>query len=262
MEWMDNTKAPKHIACTEKDGMFQITLNRPPINAFNLEMVEELNAAVASLMYRSDVKLITFLATGKNFCGGFSPEDFTDDRSYQLIESFGRLFEQLQETGIPVLSVVKGMALGAGFELVMFSDLAIASETSKFGFPEIRIGLIPAIACNMLQKLVHPKRAAELIFTGDVIQAKEAETYGFINKAVPEDKLQEQAGLMAGKLLQFSGPVLQAAKRAMIASQGKNLTDSLRAVEEIYLQQLLNLDDSKEGMKAFTEKRKPVWKNR
>jgi cyclohexa-1,5-dienecarbonyl-CoA hydratase len=262
MEWLDNTKAPKHISCKEKDGMFQIVLNRPPINAFNLEMVEELNAAIASLMYRSDIKVITFLASGKNFCGGFSPEDFTDERSYQLIESFGRFFEQLQETGIPILSVVQGMALGAGFELVMFSDLAIAADTSKFGFPEIRIGLIPPIACNLLQKVVHQKRAAELIFTGDVIQAKEAEEYGFINKAVPEDKLQEQAGIMAGKLIQFSGPVLQAAKRAMIASQGKNLSDSLRSVEEIYLQQLLNLEDSKEGMKAFIEKRKPVWKNR
>ncbi|MCI0413213.1 enoyl-CoA hydratase/isomerase family protein [bacterium] len=262
MEWTESPQTPKHIVCKEKDGMFQIILNHPPINAFNLEMVEEMNAAVSNLMYRTDVKVITFLASGKNFCGGFSPEDFTDGRSYQLIEAFGRLFEQLQATGIPIFSVVQGMALGAGFELVMFSDLAMATESSRFGFPEVRIGLIPAIACNMLQKVVPYKCAAELIFSGDVITAKEAESYGLINKAVPDDKLQEQAGLMAGKLLQFSAPVLQSAKKAMTASQGKNLAESLDAVEEIYLQQLLTLDDSKEGMRAFIEKRKPVWKNR
>ena len=134
--------------------MFQIFLNRPPINALNLEMIEEMNAAVASLMYRTDLKVITFLPSGENFCQGFSPEDFTDGRSYQLIEAFGRFFEQLQATGIPILSVVKGKAFGAGFELVTFSDLAIAAETSTFRFPEVRIGLIPAIACNILQKVI------------------------------------------------------------------------------------------------------------
>jgi enoyl-CoA hydratase/carnithine racemase len=178
-----------------------------------------------------------------------------------LIEAFGRLFEQLQSTNIPIISVVQGMALGAGFELVLFSDLAIATESSKFGFPDVRIGLIPAVACSILQKCLPPKRASELILAGDVITAKDAESYGLINKVVPDDKLQEQAGIMVGKLLQYSAPVLQCAKKAMTASQGKTLEEGLRAVEEIYLQQLLTLEDSKEGIKAFIEKRKPVWKN-
>ena len=106
-----------------------------------------------------------------------------------------------------------------------------------------------------------PKRAAELILAGDVITAKDAERFGLINIAVPEDKLQEQAGLMVGKLLQFSGPVLQCAKRAMIESQGKVLDDALRSVEETFLSELLTLEDSKEGIRAFIEKRKPVWRN-
>lgn len=261
MEWTETAEVPKHIVCKEKEGMFQIILNRPPINAFNLEMIEEINRAISGLIYRNDIKTIAFLASGKNFCGGFSPEDFSEDRSYQLIEAFGRLFVQLQETNIPVISVVQGMALGAGFELVIFSDLAIATESSKFGFPDVRIGLIPAIACNILQRCLPPKRAAELIFSGDVITAKDAEHYGLINKVVPDDKLQEQAGLMVGKLLQYSAPVLQCAKKAITSSQGKVLQEGLRAVEEVYLQQLLNLEDSREGIKAFIEKRKPVWKN-
>ncbi len=257
----DTVSAPKHVVCKEKDGMFQIILNRPPMNAFNVEMVEEINGAVASLLYRTDLKVLVFLAAGKNFCGGISPEDIVDDRSYQLIESLGRMYEQLQNVNIPVLSVVQGMALGAGFELVIFSDLAIASESSKFGLPEIRMGLFPAFACNILQRCIPPKRAAELIFTGELISAKEAAEYGLINRCVADDKLQEQAGLMVGKLMQFSAPVLQMAKKAITESRGASLEISIPSVEAIYLNELLALEDPKEGVRAFIEKRKPVWKN-
>jgi enoyl-CoA hydratase/carnithine racemase len=259
MEWTESAETPKHIVCKENAGMFQITLSRPFLN---LEMVEELNTVIASLMYRTDVKLITLLPLGENFCGGFGPDDFTQGRSFQLIEAFGRLFEQFQAVAVPILSVIKGKVLGAGFELVVFSDLAIAAESARFGFTEVRMGLIPTIACNILQKVTNYKRAAELILLGDLITAKEAETYGLINKCVPDDKLQEQAGVMAGKIMQFSAPILQSAKKAMLASQGKTLSESLAPIEEIYLQQVLSLDDSKEGIQAFKENRRPVWKNK
>jgi len=252
---------PKFIVCKEKDGMFQIFLNRPPMNAFNADMVEEINRALGELLYRTDLKLLIFLAAGKNFCGGVSPEDFTDDRSYQLIEALGRMYEQLQNLNIPILTVAQGMTLGAGFELVVFSDLAIAGESTKFGFPEIRMGLFPAIGCNILPRCMPPKRAAELILTGELISAKDAEQYGLLNMVVPDDKLSEQAGLIVGKLLQFSAPVLQMTKKALIEAQGKPMDQAIPAVESIYLNELLGLDDVQEGVKAFMEKRKPVWKN-
>jgi cyclohexa-1,5-dienecarbonyl-CoA hydratase len=224
-------------------------------------MVEEINSTLGGLLYRTDLKVVVFLTTAKNFCGGIAPEDFSEDRSYQLIEAMGRMFEQLQTLNVPVLSLVPGMALGSGFELVMFSDLAIATESAKFGLPEVQMGLIPAFACNILQKYIPPKKAAELIFTGATISAKEAHAYGLINQVVPDDKLAEQAGVLVRKLLQYSGPVLQMAKKSMIQAQGKTLEDSIRTIEEIYLNELLALDDSKEGISSFVEKRKPVWKN-
>src|SRR4026208_1667263 len=109
-------EAHKFIACKEKEGMFQIFLNRPPMNSFNAEMVEEINRALGDLLYRTDLKVVVFLTAGKNFCGGIAAEDFTDDRSYQLIEAMGRMFEQLQTLNVPILSLVPGNALGAGFE--------------------------------------------------------------------------------------------------------------------------------------------------
>lgn len=254
-------EAPKFIVCKEKEGMFQIFLNRPPMNAFTVDMVEEINRSLSGLLYRNDLKVLVFAGAGKAFCSGISAEDFAEDRSFQLLEALGRMYRQLLTLNIPILSVVQGMALGAGFELVIFSDLAIASESAKFGLPDVRIGLFPALAVNILQRCMPPKRASELIFTGELITAKDAEKYGLINAAVPDDKLQEQAGLMVGKLLQFSGPVLQLAKKAITEAQGKTTEDGLQTAEEIYLTQLLTLDDSKEGIRAFIEKRKPVWKN-
>jgi len=254
-------EAPKHIIFKEKEGMAQIILNRPPINAFNIEMVEELYRAVSDLQYRSDLKVLVLSAAGKAFSSGFSPDDIVEDRAFQLIEAFGRLFQQLKDISIPVLALVHGMALGAGAELVMISDLAIATESSKFGFPDIRMGLFPAIAANILQRVISPKKAAELILTGEVVTAKEAERLGLVNQVVADDKLQEQAGVIVGKLMQMSAPVLQLARKAMTESLDKSMDDAVRTVEEIYLTQLLLLEDSKEGVRAFTEKRKPVWKN-
>lgn len=254
-------EAPKFIVCKEQRGMFQIILNRPPINAFNADMAEEIYRALAGIQYRTDLKVVVFSAAGKNFCGGFSPEDFTEEKSYQLIEAFGRMYEQVQALNIPVISIVQGMALSAGFEVVIFSDLAIAAESSKFGFPDVRIGLFPALATYLLQNRIPAKRAAELIFTGEMITSRDAEKYGLINQVVPDEKLQEQAGILVSKLVQFSGPVLQCAKRALTESAGKNTEDGIRAVEDVFLNQLLQYEDSKEGVTAFTQKRKPVWKN-
>ena len=255
------SETPKFITCREKDGMFQIFLNRPPFNAFNATMVEEINRALSELLYRSDLKIVVFLTSGKNFCGGIEPEDIADDRSYQLIEALGRMYSQLLTLNIPILSLVQGMALGAGFELVIFSDLAIATESSRFGLPDLKLGLFPAFACNMLQRCIPPKRAAELIFTGDTISAAEAHSYGLLNLVVPDDKLPEQAGLLVKKFLQHSAPVLQLAKKAIAQSSGVPVDEGIRTIEEIYLNELLGLEDSKEGIAAFMQKRKPVWKN-
>jgi enoyl-CoA hydratase/carnithine racemase len=252
---------PKFIVCKEQKGMFQIILNRPPINAFNADMVEEIYRALAAIQYRTDLKVVVFSAAGKNFCGGFAQEDFAEERSYQLIEAFGRMFEQIQALNIPVVSVVQGLALSAGFEIVIFSDLAIAAESSRFGLPDIKIGLFPALASYLLPIRIPAKRAAELILTGEPVSSRDAEKLGLVNVVVPDDKLAEQAGLFINRLVKLSGPVLQCAKRAMNDSAGRSIDDGLRAVEDIFLNQLLQYEDWREGIAAFRENRKPNWKN-
>jgi enoyl-CoA hydratase/carnithine racemase len=177
----------RNISCREQAGMFQIILNRPPHNSLSLEMVEEINTAVSSILYRNDLKVVVFSAAGKTFCSGFAAEDFVADRSFQLMESYGKMFRQLETLSLPVLSIVQGPAVGAGFELILYSDFAIAVESAKFGFPEIGMGIFPPLACILLQHRVPPKLAAELVLAGDLITAADAEKRGLLNRAVPEE---------------------------------------------------------------------------
>jgi cyclohexa-1,5-dienecarbonyl-CoA hydratase len=256
----ENATAPG-IATRDQAGMFQVIFNRQPHNNLSLDVVEEINAAIASVLYRRDLKVVVFSAAGKTFCSGFAAEDFVNDRSFQLIEAYGKLYRQLETLSLPVVSIIQGPAVGAGMELVLYSDFAIAAESAKLGFLEIGMGIFPAIACNLLPRSIPPKRAAELLFTGDLITAADAHKLNLISKVVPDEKLQEEAKVIISKLLQFSAPVLQLTKRAMNESLGKSFEAATEAVDEIYLNSLLGLQDSQEGIRARIEKRKPVWKN-
>lgn len=256
----ENSPGPG-VATRDQAGMFQIILNRPPHNSLSLDVVEQLNTIFASILYRNDLKVVVLSASGTTFCSGFAAEDFVKDRSFQLIESYGKLYGHLQTLSLPVVSIVQGPAVGAGLELVLYSDFAIAAETAKFGFPEIGMGIFPPIGCNLLPRLIPQKRASELLFTGDLISAADAQKLNLINRVVPEEKLQDEAKVLIGKLLQFSAPVLQLTKRAISASIGKSLESAMEALDELYLNSLLGLEDAQEGIRARIEKRRPVWKN-
>ena len=253
--------AGRSVAWREQAGMFQIILNRPPHNSLSLEMVEDMNTALAGVLYRNDLKVVVFSSTGGAFCSGFAAEDFVQDRSFQLMESYGKLYRQLETLSLPVVCILQGSAIGAGFELVLYSDFAVANESAKFGFPEIGMGIFPPLGCNLLQRQVPAKKAAELLLTGELITAGEAEKFGLINRSVPENKLQEEAKTIIGKLLQFSAPVLQLTRKAKNESMGKSFESAMETVDEIYLNSLLALEDAREGIRARIEKRKPVWKN-
>ena len=157
------TDEPKHIVCREKEGMFQIFLNRPPINAFNAEMVEEINRTLSDLLYRTDLKVVVFLTSGKNFCGGISPEDFTDDRSYQLIEALGiaHLHKAEMDNGLyhaPGDRCLLSVRGGTPLEKREDFDRAVDYFTKLLGtradgfhvFVEVELNLLPGIVFENL----------------------------------------------------------------------------------------------------------------
>ena len=254
--------AMNSILFEKVDNYARITLNRPPLNIMNIEMMSEIGEALESLHNEDHVKLIVFNSACKVFSAGVDMADHTPQKVFQLLEAFHKIFLSMGEIGKPTIAAVNGAALGGGCELATFCDVVIASETAKFGQPEIKVGVFPSIATVIFPYLVGKKKAMELILTGEAIEAKEALSLGLVNRVVPADKLESAVKEFASKVTLSSGSVLQMMKRTMLSGEGLSFQDALKTAQDIYLNQLMALEDTNEGLQAFVERRAPVWKDK
>lgn len=252
----------KHIQTDFKDGVAYLTLNRPPLNWLNIEMMEEINSYFESMMNEKALKLLVVQALGKAFSVGVEVADHLGDQAPKMIETFHRMFRLMDALKVPSLAVVQGAALGGGCELALYCDMVIAAERAKFGQPEIQVGVFPPIAALILPRIMGRKKAMELILVGDSISAPEALTLGLVNRVVPETSLAQEVEAFVGKFSKLSGAVLRLAKEAALSGLNDDLDQGLRAIEEIYLQKLMKTCDALEGLTAFLEKRKPSWKDK
>jgi cyclohexa-1,5-dienecarbonyl-CoA hydratase len=254
----------KHIIFERRDGVARLTLNKPPLNVLDIAMMREINAALEGLDGDSSVKVLVFEAAegSKAFSAGVDVAEHTADKVKEMIEVFHRIFRQLDRLEIPTVAVVDGAALGGGCELVLFCDMVIASERASFGQPEIQVGVLPPIAVIALPDIIGPKKAMEMVLIGERIRAPEALQLGLVNKVVPPEELRAAADEFVGKLAGLSGAVLRLTKRAVREGSAGRFADGLAAVEKLYLGPLMATEDANEGLAAFLEKRKPVWKNK
>lgn len=251
----------KHIETEFKDGVAYLTLNRPPLNWLNIEMMEEINAYLQGLINEKTLKLLVVRALGKAFSVGVEVADHLGDLAPKMIETFHRMFRLMEAVKVPSLAVVQGAALGGGCELALYCDMVIATERAKFGQPEIQVGVFPPIAALILPRMIGRKKAMELMLAGDSISAQEALTLGLVNKVVPEASLTEEVEAFVGKFSKLSGVVLRLTKEAALSGLNDDLDQGLRNIEKIYLQKLMKTCDAMEGLRAFLEKRKPKWKD-
>ena len=152
--------------------------------------------------------------------------------------------------------------MGGGCEVAQFCDMIIASEKASFGQPEIQVGVFPPLAAVALPGIIGPKKAMELLLTGDRIRADEAKRLGLVNHVVPPDELRAAADEFVGKLTSLSGAVLRLTKRAVRVGSTVPFAAGLAAVEELYLGPMMATEDANEGLAAFMEKRTPIWKDR
>jgi len=240
----------------------RLTIDHPEHNLLNEQLLRELTAALESLSTRPDVKVVVLNAAGKVFSGGMDIDEYTAERAFQVVDSFHVACTAIIELAQPVIVVVEGPAIGGGAELAAFGDLVVATPKARFALPEITIGMFPPLASTMFPHLVGPKLALELILTGGALGAERAQALGLVNLLVPEAQLEKSLSDLLARITSQSGAVLAMAKKAVVGGMGLPLRDALRFSMDIFLNELYRLEDSREGLRALVEKRKPEWKNR
>ncbi len=251
----------KHIQTELKEGVATLTLNRAPLNVLNIEMMEEINTFLEGLKKEKSLKLLVVQAAGKAFSAGVDVGEHLGDLVYKMIEVFHKMFRLMDDLKIPSIAVVNGAALGGGCELALYCDMVIATERSKFGQPEIQVGVFPPIAALIFPRMIGRKKALELVLSGDTLSAQEALSLGLVNKVVPEASLADEVNGFIEKFKKLSGIVLKLAKEATLAGLNDDADKGLKIIEKIYLERLMKTNDALEGLKAFLEKRKPTWKD-
>jgi cyclohexa-1,5-dienecarbonyl-CoA hydratase len=252
----------RSIICAIESGVARITLNQPPLNIMDIPMLGEIHRALARIHSENEVKVLVIDHQGKAFSAGVSIRDHTPDKVSDMIEKFHGMFRLLHSLALPTLALVDGMALGGGCELATFCDMVIASERATFGQPEIKVGVFPPVAAVVFPHLVGRNRALELLLTGEVVDAAEAKALGLINKVFSTQEFHQKADEFIGKLTSLSAPVLKLTKRAVDRGLYANISEAITSVEELYLGELMQTEDAHEGLNAYLEKRKPIWKNK
>jgi cyclohexa-1,5-dienecarbonyl-CoA hydratase len=245
-----------------ENDVVRLTMDRPDHNLLNERMLSELAAGINMFGERSNIKLIVLESAAKAFCGGIEIGEYTQRRVFQLLDAFHAAFSAMLDTSRPVLAVVNGPAFGGGAELAALSDLVIATPKARFAQPEIRLGVFPPLAAAILPYILGPKQALELVLTGEAISAERARELGLVNWLVPEEELSAKVNEVVAKVSAQSGPVLTMAKKAILGSLGLPLRDGVRSSLRVFLNELADLEDSQEGLRALVEKRAPQWKNR
>ncbi|HEY7914048.1 MAG TPA: enoyl-CoA hydratase/isomerase family protein [Blastocatellia bacterium] len=255
----------KAITFDIADRIATVTLNRPDsLNAINVEMREDFTRLIGELQTSDQIGVIIITGAGRAFSAGGDIEYFEKEwntakfraESHRLMQ----FFDELEQIEKPVLAAINGPCTGAGLQVTLSCDLRIASDQAKFGFRENNIGLIPgAGGCSRLVKLIGYGKAKELIFTGEMISAEEAERTGLVNRVVAHDELMNHTRALAEHLLTRAPEALGLAKRVLWHSVNSDFQTG-RTLEALAQSVLLKTADHREGIRAFREKRKPRFK--
>ena len=252
------------VSVRVEDRIARIQLNNPPLNVLTIEMIEAIAKAINEVARESSLCAIVFEPGPKSraFCAGIALDEALPDDAYQLLEAYYGLFRDLDFYSKPTIAVVTEAALGAGCELAAFCDIVIASDRARFGLPEIKMGLFPPLACVYFPRIVGHKRAREMVLTGSLLTAPEAQQIGLVSYVVTDDQVAAKTTEVLDRFRSLSASVLETARRALVEASGLPVEDGLARVEDVYLNQLMSLKDPGEGLIAFREKRAPHWKHK
>jgi len=258
------TREFKTVQYTEMQGVATITLNRPDKrNAITYELLQDVKSALDEAM-ASPAQVVIVTGAGKAFCAGMDLENLkqltgrTHEQNLKDSETMAALFRSLYDFPKPTIAAVNGAAIAGGTGLATMCDFTLAVQEAKFGYTEVKIGFVPAIVSSFLIANIGEKRARDLLLTGRIFGAEEAQKLGLVNEVVAPEQLMARAQELATQLLENSGASMQATKK-LISSYTRERLDrqighAVRSNAEIR-----QTADFKEGITSFLEKRKPRW---
>ena len=253
------TAPPETIQLRIEHRTAWITLNRPPLNILDIPMMESLGAALGRALPKSD--FVVFEGAGaKAFCAGADVADHTPKRVKRMLAAFHRVFRRLAASDCLTIAAVQCYCLGGGMELATFCDFVLASESAQFGQPEIKLGCFPPVAVVALPHRIGMPAAAHLILTGRQISAAEAHRLGLVTRMVPDSELPSAVESQLAELRAFSPSVLHLTRKTLARLHPRDFSKSLKEAERVYLSELMKTEDAQEGIRAFLEKRRPVWR--
>ena len=254
----------ENIILDRTERVAKITLNRPKaLNALNAELIVELNAALDDLEADDAIAVIVVTGSEKAFAAG---ADIKEMQGKSFVDAYAGDFigpwERITKCRKPVIAAVAGYALGGGCELAMMCDFIIAADNAKFGQPEITLGVIPgAGGTQRLTRAVGKAKAMEMILSGRMIGAEEAERANLVSRVVPAAELMEETMKVAKRIAHLSQPIVAMAKSAVNGAFETALAEGVRYERAIFYSAFAT-EDQKEGMQAFLEKRKPEYKGK
>jgi len=255
------------IKMSVEEGVAVITIDRPPVNALNTQSMGELAAAIDEAAGDADVKVVVITGAGSYaFVAGADVGEIAKissaDEATALAKKGQAVLDKIEALKKPVIAAINSVCLGGGNELAMACHIRIASDRARFGQPEINLGIIPGFGgTQRLARLCGPAKARELVLTGDMINAQEAQRIGLVNKVVPDGEVLKQAKGMAKKIASKGAVAVRLAQQAIGEGLKGSLAEGLAKEAELF-GEVAKTEDMKEGVKAFLEKRQPKFQGK
>ena len=235
-----------------------LTIDRPPLNILDIPTIQRLEEAISEL---EDVQLVVIRGAGNRaFSAGVAVQDHTPDLVGPMLESLHGAIRKLRDLSAVTVAAVRGHCLGGGMELALACDLVIATEDARFGQPEIELGCYPPVAAALYPSLIGSGRTLDLLLTGRTLTCEEAERMGLVARRVGD--LDKGLAKLTSEILVKSAAVVRLTKKAVRAGRDRGFSEALAESERLYLDELCPTADMAEGIAAFLEKRRPVWKHR
>jgi cyclohexa-1,5-dienecarbonyl-CoA hydratase len=252
----------QYLKAEKAEGVARITLDRPKHNVLDIDMMNELIAELEGLATDDELKCLVISGAGASFCAGVEVADHKPENVRQMIDTFNRIFELIDQLDVPLIASVHGACLGGGMELAIACDIIVSAESAMFGQPEIKLAFLPPYAAIRLPHLVGPAKAIEICTTGKRYSAEESRQMGMVNYAVADDQLADITDKLVMEIQYNSPLIIRLNKQAVKKHLGLPFPQAINSVSELFLNTLMKTDDVLEGIKSFEEKRKPVWKNK